>query len=164
CHPTTISSAIRKKSSGVSLGRLHSSNRRRKSYSEQRAFLPECMFLRLAAVPETSRCSLAGWFPNGSVLGIEPHADTAYLAAARVAVVCNVNARFEVGNIESYAPSRLYDALIGRFVLPYLSDPSTTLRHLASYLNPGAVIAFMEFDVTKLGSVPESLLVRKICE
>ena len=102
--------------------------------------------------------------PNGSVLGIEQHADSAALAAERVAAVGNVSVRFEVGNLDSYVPSGGYDALVGRFILPYLTDPSATLRHLASYLNPRAVIAFMEFDVTKISSVPESLLVRRVCE
>jgi 2-polyprenyl-3-methyl-5-hydroxy-6-metoxy-1,4-benzoquinol methylase len=101
--------------------------------------------------------------PNGSVLGIEQHADSVALATERVAAVGNVSVRFEIGNLETYAPSRDYDALVGRFVLPYLSDPSATLRHLASYLNPGAVIALMEFDVTKISSVPESLLVQSVC-
>jgi len=40
--------------------------------------------------------------PNGSVLGIEQHADSAALAAERVAAVGNVNVRFEVGNLDSY--------------------------------------------------------------
>src|SRR5262249_34341115 len=102
--------------------------------------------------------------PNGSVLGIEQHPDSAALAAERVAAVDNLSVRFEVGNLESYAPGRGYDALVGRFVLPYLNDPSATLRHLASYLKPGALIAFMEFDVTTISSVPESLLVRRVCE
>ena len=39
---------------------------------------------------------------NGSVLGIEQHADSAALAAERVAAVGNVNVRFEVGNLDSY--------------------------------------------------------------
>ena len=102
--------------------------------------------------------------PSGSVHGIEQHADSAALAAERVAAVGNVRVRFEIGDLESYAPSGGYDALVGRFVLPYLSNPSATLRHLASYLNPGAVIAFIEFDATKISSVPESLLVPRVCE
>jgi ubiquinone/menaquinone biosynthesis C-methylase UbiE len=102
--------------------------------------------------------------PGGSVHGIEQHADSAALAAERVAAVGNVSVRFEIGNLESYAPTGGYDALVGRFVLPYLSNPSATLRHLASCLNPGAVIAFMEFDATKISSVPESLLVRRVCD
>jgi ubiquinone/menaquinone biosynthesis C-methylase UbiE len=102
--------------------------------------------------------------PNGSVLGIEQHADSASLAAQRVAAVGNVSVRFEVSNLDSYAPSEGYDALVGRFILPYLTDPSATLRRLASYLKPGAVIAFMEFDVTQISSVPQSLLIRRVCE
>ena len=102
--------------------------------------------------------------PNGSVLGIEQHPNSAALATERIAAIGNVSVRFEVGNLDSYTPSGGYDALVGRFVLPYLTDPSVTLRRLASHLKPGAVIAFMEFDVTKISSVPESPLFRKVCE
>ena len=93
--------------------------------------------------------------PDGSVLGIEQSAKSAALAAGRVAAAGNLPVRFEVGDLDSYTPTGGYDALVGRFVLPCLADPSATLRHLASYVNPGGVVAFLEFDVTKIGSVPE---------
>jgi SAM-dependent methyltransferase len=96
--------------------------------------------------------------PNGSVLGIERSADSAGLATQRVAAAANVNARFEVADINSYQPSTYYDAVVGRFVLPYLNNPVATLRRLATYVRPGGVIAFLEFDVTRIGSVPEAPL------
>ena len=102
--------------------------------------------------------------PDGSVLGIEQSAKSAALAAGRVAAAGNLPVRFEVGDLDSYTPTRGYDALVGRFVLPYLADPSATLRHLASYVNPGGVVAFLEFDVTKIGSVPEGPLFRKVSD
>ena len=98
--------------------------------------------------------------PNGSVLGIERSADSVGLATDRVAAAANINARFEVGDINSYQPSTPYDALVGRFVLPYLDNPPAALRRLASHVRPGGVIAFMEFDVTRIGSVPEAPLFR----
>ena len=72
--------------------------------------------------------------PDGSVLGIEQSAKSAALAAGRVAAAGNLPVQFEVGDLDSYTPTRGYDALVGRFVLPYLADPSATLRHLASYV------------------------------
>ncbi|QIG48554.1 methyltransferase domain-containing protein [Nordella sp. HKS 07] len=102
--------------------------------------------------------------PIGSVLGIERSADSATLATERVAAAGNLPVRFEVADLDSYTPRGRYDALVGRFVLPYLADPSATLRHLASYLNPGGVVAFLEFDVTKICSVPEGPLFRKVSD
>jgi SAM-dependent methyltransferase len=96
--------------------------------------------------------------PNGSVLGIERSADSAGLAAQRVAAAANVNARFEVADINSFQPTTYYDAVVGRFVLPYLNNPVETLKRLATYVRPGGVIAFLEFDVTRIGSVPEAPL------
>jgi SAM-dependent methyltransferase len=96
--------------------------------------------------------------PNGSVHGIERSADSVSLATGRAAAAANVETRFEVGDINTYQPSTIYDALVGRFVLPYLDDPPNVLRRLASCVRPGGVIAFMEFDVTRIGSVPEAPL------
>jgi SAM-dependent methyltransferase len=102
--------------------------------------------------------------PGGSVLGIEQSASSAASASKRVAAAGNLPVRFEVADLESYTPRGRYDALVGRFVLPYLADPPATLQHLASYVYPAGVVAFMEFDVTKIGSVPEGPLFRKISE
>jgi len=102
--------------------------------------------------------------PEGSVLGIERSAQSAALATERVAAAGNLPVRFEVGDLDSYTPTRRYDALVGRFVLPYLADPSATLRRLASYVKPGGVVAFLEFDVTKIESVPESPLFRNVSD
>lgn len=96
--------------------------------------------------------------PNGSVLGVERSAHSVGLATDRVAAAANVKVRFEVGDINSYLPSASYDALVGRFVLPYLDNPPAVLRRLASHVRPGGVIAFMEFDVTRISSVPEAPL------
>jgi ubiquinone/menaquinone biosynthesis C-methylase UbiE len=96
--------------------------------------------------------------PGGSVLGIEQSADSVALATHRVATAGNVVARFEVADLNSYQPSTTYDAIVGRFVLPYLADPPGVLRRLASHLRPGGIIAFMEFDITRRESVPEAPL------
>lgn len=96
--------------------------------------------------------------PGGAVLGLEQSAESVALATQRVTAAANVAVRFEVCDVNTYQPSTIYDALVGRFVLPYLSDPAGVLRRLASHVRPGGVIAFMEFDVTRIGSVPEAPL------
>jgi hypothetical protein len=58
----------------------------------------------------------------------------------------------------------MYDALVGRCVLPYLADPCATLRRLASCVRAGGAIAFIEFDVTQISSVPENPLFGNVSE
>jgi SAM-dependent methyltransferase len=96
--------------------------------------------------------------PGGSVVGIEQSADSITLATRRAEAFGNVPVRFEVGELNTYEPSATYDAVVGRFVLPYLADPPGVLRRLAAHVRPGGVIAFMEFDLTRRESVPEAPL------
>ena len=100
--------------------------------------------------------------PNGTVLGIEQSAESVALATKRAAAAANIAVRFEEGDLDTYRPSASYDALIGRFVLPYLADPPGVLRRLGSHVRPGGVIVFMEFDVTCIASVPEAPLIGSV--
>lgn len=93
--------------------------------------------------------------PDGRVLGIERSRESAALANTRIAAAGHLPVSVEVDDLDSYEPSSDYDALIGRFVLPYLSDPAGTLARLAAHVRPGGVVAFMEFDVRCIGSDPE---------
>lgn len=58
----------------------------------------------------------------------------------------------------------MYDALVGRFVLAYLKDPSATLQRLARHVRPGGVVAMLEFDVRLLGTVPHSALFQRVID
>src|SRR5262245_31599788 len=102
--------------------------------------------------------------PSGSVLGIERSASSVSLASDRLATADNLTVRFEVADLDTYAPKESYDALVGRCVLPYLADPSATLQRLASCVRAGGTIAFIEFDVTQISSVPENPLFRRVSE
>lgn len=102
--------------------------------------------------------------PEGTVLSIERSADSVALATNRAAAAAKVAVRFEVGDLNDYAPVDTFDALVGRFVLPYLADPAGTLRRLATHVRPGGVIAFMEFDVRRIGSFPEAPLFRTVAD
>lgn len=47
-----------------------------------------------------------------------------------------------------------FDAIIGRFVLMYQDDPSTSLRNMMRHLRQGGVVAFQEADCTACRSWP----------
>ena len=93
--------------------------------------------------------------PGRSILGVEHSIKFVTLASQRVAAN-HLAVRFEVGDLNSYEPKDTYDAVVGRFVLPYLDDPVATLRRVAAHVRPGGVIAMMEFDVRQIGGSPET--------
>ena len=91
--------------------------------------------------------------PTGSVVGIDRDAASVAWASKRVAEAGYANIRFLTTEFQDFAAPQPFDALVGRFILLYLPDPTATLRHLSQQLRPGAVIAFMEPDFTVDSSV-----------
>jgi SAM-dependent methyltransferase len=100
--------------------------------------------------------------PGGAVVGVEQSEGS--VALARKLTGGDQPVTFEIGDLDRFAPAGRFDALIGRFVLAYLSDPVATLRRLAAYVRPGGVIAFLEFDVTCIACAPEAPLFRRVAD
>lgn len=92
--------------------------------------------------------------PDGSVLGIERSDAAREIARARVTAAGNLRVSIEAGDLDEHVPAGPFDALVGRFVLPYLADPPGTLGRLSRHVRPGGVVAFMEFDVRQMASDP----------
>ena len=69
--------------------------------------------------------------PDGPVLGIERSEGLAALANARIAAAGHLPGRAEVGDVDRYVPPACFDALVGRFVLPYPADPVGARARLA---------------------------------
>ena len=102
--------------------------------------------------------------PGGSVHGVERSTDALRLARSRVAAAGNLAVTFAQADLDGFVPAGSFDALIGRFVLPYLTDPAATLRRLAGHVRPGGVVALLEFDTTAATTVPEAPLFRAVAE
>jgi SAM-dependent methyltransferase len=83
--------------------------------------------------------------PSGQVLGIDR--DAAHVAAAnrRIKDCGLTHVRFETADISS-PPGGPFDAIVGRLVLMYQLDVEAALQSLADRLEPGGVMAFMEFE------------------
>jgi ubiquinone/menaquinone biosynthesis C-methylase UbiE len=97
---------------------------------------------------------------TGSVVGID-RAEASVDAATRRASEMGVpNVRFRAGAVESLDLDETFDAVVGRLILLYLPDPAAAnaaiVRH---FLNPGALAAFMEFDMESARQVPPVPLV-----
>jgi 2-polyprenyl-3-methyl-5-hydroxy-6-metoxy-1,4-benzoquinol methylase len=88
---------------------------------------------------------LAG--PDGAVRGVDANAEVVELARTRVADQGLETVSFEATAIDDISLDRPVDAVIGRLILMHLPDPVAALRHLASMVRPGGLVAFCESDV-----------------
>jgi ubiquinone/menaquinone biosynthesis C-methylase UbiE len=86
--------------------------------------------------------------PTGSVVGLDRDPASVAWATRRVGEAGVTNIRFQAGEFNEFTDSQPFDALVGRFILMYLPDPTATLRHLSQQLHSGASIAFFEPDFT----------------
>lgn len=84
--------------------------------------------------------------PTGSVTGVERNA--AYVRAARRRAADRRLAQvdFVEADLLDFAPPRPYDAVIGRFVLEWIPDPTAALRRLSAHLRPSGVVVFQDYD------------------
>lgn len=81
---------------------------------------------------------------DGSVLGVEHDATMTALAIERARLAGKGNISFVCADAESASLDGDFDALVGRFVLRELRDAAQSLRNLARFLVPHAVVAFQE--------------------
>jgi len=102
--------------------------------------------------------------PMGSVFGLDRDADSVAWATRRVTEAGYKNIQFQACEFDEFTDQRQFDALVGRYILMYLPDPTATLFRLSAQLRSGAVIAFFEPDYSILSvSSPELPLFRQ-CE
>lgn len=95
---------------------------------------------------------------DGAVLGIDRASSSVQTARRRVASLGVKNARFEQAELAIFETDQKFDAIVGRLVLLYLSDPARVLRRLSRHLRPGGIVAFQEFDISQVSQVPTSEL------
>jgi len=85
--------------------------------------------------------------PTGAVTGIEQSPAALTTARERVQQTGRATVAFVEGNVEVARLGGAYDALVGRFILMHTRQPVDALHNLASHLQPGAPILFLEMDV-----------------
>jgi ubiquinone/menaquinone biosynthesis C-methylase UbiE len=84
---------------------------------------------------------------EGAVLGIDTN--PAILEVARARAAQHRNVFFEAGDIRTLSLARDFDAVVGRYVLMFNSDPAHTMREIVDHLRPGGIAAFQEPDFTQ---------------
>ncbi len=92
--------------------------------------------------------------PSGSVLGIDRSPQAVQRADRRAAALKVNHLRFQAADLESIDLPLTFDALIGRFILMFLADPTNTLAKMIDRLEPEGVVAFVETDLSVARSIP----------
>ncbi len=102
--------------------------------------------------------------PTGSVLGLDRDGDSVAWATRRVTDAGYTNVRFQLCEFNDFTDAIQFDALVGRFILMYLTDPATALMKLSAQLRTGAIVAFFEPDYTVLSSAFPDVPLFRQCE
>jgi ubiquinone/menaquinone biosynthesis C-methylase UbiE len=93
--------------------------------------------------------------PTGVVLGIDRAEGALDYARRRAEAIGYDWVSFETDDLNDLDARETYDALTGRFILMYLSEPGVALANLARLVRPGGAIAFLEFDIDQSAAIPE---------
>ena len=81
---------------------------------------------------------------EGEVVGVDVNETILETARARVQEQGYANIQFMAGDARTMDIEGDFDAVVGRLVLMYMSDPADALRQLAARLRPGGIAAFQE--------------------
>jgi SAM-dependent methyltransferase len=92
--------------------------------------------------------------PTGTVLGIDRSAEALAVARERAAEAGADNITFKVADAVTFRVPENVDAIVGRLVLAYQPDPAALLRHLATQVRDGGLIAFQECDLSTASTKP----------
>lgn len=100
----------------------------------------------------------------GEVIGTDT-APTAIAAATRAGQGRTPqNVRFRHGNPAELEFDVRFDAVVGRYVLPFQSEPATMLRGLSRHLVKGGLLVFHEPDFGCVRSLPPAPLYDRACQ
>jgi len=92
--------------------------------------------------------------PSGAVVGVDRSPQALAVARSRADAERLRQIEFVHGDLADLEFDDAFDAVIGRFVLMYLPEPSAVLRRLKQHMRGGGIVAFQEMDVAAARSVP----------
>ncbi|WP_425395150.1 class I SAM-dependent methyltransferase [Aeoliella sp.] len=100
---------------------------------------------------------------SGTVVGAD-RSPTAVAVATQAAQERGIdNVVFRQGDPAEMTFEQPFDAVVGRYVLPFQPDPSAMLRGLAQHVRPGGLLVFHEPDWTSVRSFPPAPLYDQVC-
>jgi len=101
--------------------------------------------------------------PSGRVVGVDMNGSILETARARVDAAGWKNVTFVTGEANKVPLDSDFDAVVGRWVLMWVPDPTSFLRRLVARLRIGGIVAFHDNDFSYPPSVfPASELWQKI--
>ena len=86
--------------------------------------------------------------PAGQVIGVDVDPSILDTARRRATDAGMRNVEFIAGDARVLAFADKFDAIVGRFVLMYMSDPGKAFSKLITHLKPGGIAAFQEPEYT----------------
>jgi ubiquinone/menaquinone biosynthesis C-methylase UbiE len=100
--------------------------------------------------------------PTGQVVGVDTNRDILEVARHRVQRAGRTNVSFSAGDIRSTSLDGAFDAVVGRFILPFVGNRVELLQACIRRLRPGGLVVFQEHDVAAFyRAVPASPLVEQ---
>lgn len=97
--------------------------------------------------------------PEGSVVGVERDPEAVESARERIRAAGATNVELVVGDVQRVdGVEGEFDAVVGRLILMYLSDPVAALRRAVERLRPDGIVAMHEADLAYDWAMPHTPL------
>jgi SAM-dependent methyltransferase len=100
---------------------------------------------------------------TGEVIGTDKAAAAVVTATERAEARGLRNVSFREGDPTEMAFDRLFDAVVGRYVLLFQADSAAMVRKLVGHLRPGGAIVFHEPDWGSVRSLPPAPIYDRCC-
>jgi 2-polyprenyl-3-methyl-5-hydroxy-6-metoxy-1,4-benzoquinol methylase len=101
---------------------------------------------------------------SGGVVGTDPALTAIDAAERRVRASSLANVSFRRGDPATMIFDKPFDAVVGRYVLQFMPDPSAAIARLSSHLRPGGVMFFHELDWDGARSSPSVPTYDRVCD
>src|SRR5262249_25401604 len=88
--------------------------------------------------------------PSGEVMAVERDSRSIARARARISEVGLINVSFIECDVSQTQSGRPFDAVVGRFILQFVPDPTDIVRCLSKVVRPGGVLVFQEVSYAPL--------------
>jgi ubiquinone/menaquinone biosynthesis C-methylase UbiE len=115
-----------------------------------------------SGVGDVALCACRFVGPQGSVTGIDRWYPSLEIARKRAADRGLTNVTFVQSELDDFEPERVYDAIIGRFILQYLPDSARLLGRLKNSLQSGGIVISQEVDNSGATQHPPSALFQQV--
>ena len=101
--------------------------------------------------------------PKGEVVGTDTARAAIDAAERRVQAQGLANIAFRYGDPAAMTFDKPFDAVVGRYVLQFIPDPSAAVARLAGHLRPGGIMIFHEIDWDGARSSPSVPTYDRVC-